>query len=64
MQQSFTSAIRKNFYIPNELNQRVEKVAEELGSTWSEIVRNALVYYVERIEAEKLEEELEAGYKS
>ncbi|MFH0992707.1 MAG: type II toxin-antitoxin system CcdA family antitoxin [bacterium] len=47
-----------NFLFPSELNRKAIKVASELGFSYSELVRQALAEFLERIERERNNREI------
>jgi metal-responsive CopG/Arc/MetJ family transcriptional regulator len=49
---------RKNFYLSLDLAERTERLAKEIGSNLSELVRHALEEYIERVEREMIEREI------
>lgn len=55
---------RLSFFVNSELSYRVNKISKQTKLTISEIARNALQNYIDQIEKEKINNELEAGYKA
>ena len=55
---------RLSFFVNSELSDKVNKISKQTKLTISEIARNALQNYIDQIEKEKIENELEAGYKA
>lgn len=55
---------RLSFFVNYELSGKVNSIAKLTKQPVSEIARKALLYYVNQIEKEKIEAELEAGYKA
>jgi predicted transcriptional regulator len=55
---------RLHFLLSPELAKRTEQTANALDSSVSELLRRALEDFIERHEQERIEEELEAGYKA
>ena len=55
---------RLNLIVPSDLSQRASRYAKETGKTVSDIVRTAIAHYIAEMEAQKLERELEEGYKA
>lgn len=55
---------RLSFFVNSELSNKVNQISKQTKLTVSEIARNALLNYVAEIEKEKIEKELEAGYKA
>ena len=54
---------RLSFFVNAELSAKVNKISKQTKLTISEIARNALQNYIDLIEKERIESELEAGYK-
>ncbi len=59
-----TSWKKINFQTSPELYFRANIVAEELNFSLSETIRIALEEFLKRYEAEKIQKELEEGYKA
>lgn len=55
---------RLSFFVNSELSEKVNKISKQSKITVSEIARKALQNYIDQIEKEKVEKELEAGYKA
>jgi len=55
---------RLSFFVNSELSDKVNKISKQTKLTISEIARIALQNYIDKIEKEKIENELEAGYKA
>ena len=55
---------RLSFFVNSELSEKVSKISKQTNLTVSEIARKALVSYIEQVEKERIENELEAGYKA
>ncbi|GAB6283731.1 MAG: hypothetical protein STSR0008_25340 [Ignavibacterium sp.] len=55
---------RLSFFVNQELSDKINKISKQTKLTISEIMRNALQNYIDQIEKEKIENELEAGYKA
>lgn len=55
---------RLSFFVNTELSDKVNKVSKQLKLTVSEVARNALQNYIDQIERERIEQELESGYKA
>lgn len=55
---------RLSFFINSELIERINKISKKFNLTISELVRNALQNYLTQLEKEKIECELEEGYKA
>ncbi len=55
---------RLSFFVNSELSNKVYQISKQTKLTVSEIARNALLNYIDEIEKEKIEKELEAGYKA
>lgn len=62
--QSLNKKERLSFFINPELSKKVNKISKQTNQPVSEIVRNALQNYVDQVEKEKIDMELEAGYKA
>ena len=54
---------RLSFFVNSDLSDKVNKISKQNKTTVSEIARKALQFYIEQIEKEKIEKELEIGYK-
>jgi metal-responsive CopG/Arc/MetJ family transcriptional regulator len=55
---------RTSFFLDSEFAQKVNAIADEINISVSELIRKALDNYIKKIEKERIEKELEAGYKS
>jgi len=55
---------RLSFFVNSELSKKINRISKQTKLTVSEIARKALQNYIDQIEKEKLENELEAGYKA
>ncbi len=55
---------RLSFFVDSELSNKVNQISQHTKITVSEIARKALLHYINKIEKEKIEQELEAGYKA
>ncbi len=55
---------RLSFFVNSDLSEKVNKISEQTNLTVSEIARQALVNFIDKVEREKIEKELEAGYKA
>jgi hypothetical protein len=55
---------RLSFFVSAELSDKVNKISQQTNLTVSEIARKALVSFIDTIEKERIEKELEAGYKA
>lgn len=53
-----------SFLVDSELFSKMNKISEQTKLPISEIIRKALQNYVEQMEKEKIEMELEIGYKA
>ncbi|MBL7128266.1 MAG: ribbon-helix-helix domain-containing protein [Ignavibacteria bacterium] len=62
--QSFNKKERLSFFINSETLKRVNNISKQTKLPVSEIARRALQNYINQIEKEKIEKELEAGYKA
>ncbi len=54
---------RLSFFVNSELSDKVNKISKQTKLTISEIARNALQNYIDQIEKERIEKELEIGYQ-
>jgi hypothetical protein len=52
-----------SFFVNSDLSDKVNRISKQNKTTVSEIARKALQYYIEQIEIESIERELENGYK-
>ena len=55
---------RLSFFVNSELSKKVSKISKQTNLTVSEIARKALQNFIDNLEKEKIENELEAGYKA
>lgn len=55
---------RLSFFVNSELADKINQISKQTNLPISEIARKALVNYIEQIEKNKLEKELEDGYKA
>lgn len=55
---------RMSFFVNRELFLRINEVSKRTKLTVSEIARKALEYFIEKVEKERIEKELEEGYKA
>lgn len=55
---------RLSFFVNSELSKKIIKISKQTNLTVSEIARKALQNFIDIIEKEKIENELEAGYKA
>ncbi|MBS3944480.1 MAG: hypothetical protein KGZ42_03205 [Melioribacter sp.] len=55
---------RLSFFVNSDLSDKVNQISKHTKSTVSEIARKALLKYIDEIEKEKIEKELEEGYKA
>lgn len=55
---------RLSFFVNSELSDKVNRISKQTKLTVSEIARKALLNYIDEIEKEKIDKELEAGYKA
>ena len=62
--QSLNKKERLSFFINSETSKRVNNISKQTKLPVSEIARRALQNYINQIEKEKIEKELEAGYKA
>jgi len=55
---------RLSFFVSSELSDKINHISKHTKLTVSEIARKALQNYIDQIEKEKIEKELEDGYKA
>ena len=55
---------RLSFFVNSELSDKVNRISKQTKLTVSEIARKALLNYIDEIEKEKIDKELEIGYKA
>jgi Ribbon-helix-helix domain len=55
---------RLSFFVNPELSEKIISISKQTNLTISEIGRKALQNFIDLLEKEKLENELEAGYKA
>jgi predicted transcriptional regulator len=55
---------RLSFFVNAELSNKVNRISKQTNLPVSEIARKALQNFIDQLEKEKLETELEAGYKA
>lgn len=55
---------RLSFFVNTDLAKKLSKLSEESNLSLSDIAREVLKSYLEKIEKEKTEKELEDGYKA
>ncbi len=55
---------RLSFFVNSELSKKVNRISKQTNLPVSEIVRKALQNYIDQVEKEKVETELEDGYKA
>lgn len=55
---------RLSFFVNSELSNKVNSISKQTNLPVSEIARKALQNFIDQVEKEKIETELEAGYKS
>ena len=56
--------VRKNIYFPDELLKEIDELSGKLNMDFSKFVREATEEYVNLIKKERLEKEMEEGYKA
>ena len=54
---------RLSFFVNSDLSDKINKISKQNKTTVSEIARKALQFYIEQIEKERIDKELENGYK-
>ena len=62
--QSLNKKERLSFFVNPELSKRINKISKQTNLPVSEIAREALQSYIDQVEKEKIEKELEVGYKA
>ena len=62
--QSLNKKERLSFFINSETSKRINNISKQTKLPVSEIARRALHSYIDQVEKEKIEKELEAGYKA
>ncbi len=62
--QSNNKKERLSFFVNQDLSKKVYNISKQTNQTVSELARKALKSYIEQIEKEKTEQELELGYKA
>jgi len=62
--QSLNKKERLSFFVNPELSKRINKISKQTNLPVSEIAREALQSYIDQVEKEKIEKELETGYKA
>lgn len=55
---------RLSFFVNSELSDKINQISRQTNLPISEIARKALLNYIEQIEKDKLEKELEDGYRA
>ena len=55
---------RLSFFVNPELSDKINSISKQTNLTISEIGRKALQNFIDLLEKEKIENELEAGYKA
>lgn len=55
---------RLSFFVNSELSNKVNSISKQTNLPVSEIARKALQNFIDQVEKEKIETELEVGYKS
>jgi predicted transcriptional regulator len=55
---------RLSFFVSRDLSEKVNKISKQTNQTVSDLARKALRAYIAQIEREKIEQELESGYKA
>ena len=55
---------RLSFFVNPELSDKINDISKQANLTISEIGRKALQNFIDLLEKEKIENELEAGYKA
>jgi len=55
---------RLSFFVNSELSNKVNRISKQTNLPVSEIARRALQNFIDQVEKEKIETELEDGYKA
>jgi predicted transcriptional regulator len=55
---------RLSFFVNSELSNKVNRISKQTNLPVSEIARKALQNFIDQVEKEKIEAELEDGYKA
>jgi len=55
---------RLSFFVNSELSNKINRISKQTNLPISEIARKALQNFIDQVEKEKIETELEAGYKA
>ena len=55
---------RLSFFVNSELSNKVNRISKQTNLPVSEIARKALQNFIDQVEKEKIESELEDGYKA
>lgn len=55
---------RLSFFVNSELSNKISRISKQIKLPVSEIARKALQNYIDQVEKEKIENELEIGYKA
>jgi hypothetical protein len=55
---------RLSFFVNTELSEKINSISKQTNLTISEIGRKALQNFIDLLEKEKIENELETGYKA
>lgn len=55
---------RLSFFVNSEISEKVNQISKQKKITVSEIARIALQNFIAQVEKEKIDKELEAGYKA
>ena len=55
---------RLSFFVNSELSDKVSMISKQTNQTISEIARIALQNFIDKVEKEKIDRELEVGYKA
>lgn len=55
---------RLSFFVNSELSNKVNRISKQTNLPVSEIARKALQNFIDQVEKEKIETELEDGYKA
>jgi len=61
--QSIESKDRISFYVNSEMSEKITEISNQSNLTISDIIRTAIIYFIDRYEKEKIYKELEKGYR-
>ena len=55
---------RLSFFVSGELSDKLNSITQKQNQTVSDFIRNALISYIAQVEKERIDRELEEGYKA